>query len=110
MFDAVSGDDGSGIVYVRAIETENPSVSNTIHLGDTVELFVNGEGVFVIVTDFLSGERLPGKEGEEPGQVLTGALEGVVTDIPAASINTGLEIAEVIRFGLANISRCFQSF
>ncbi|OZG74134.1 hypothetical protein BTA51_03680 [Hahella sp. CCB-MM4] len=92
MFDAVSGQDGSGIVYVCELAPDNPEIPNTIRLGDTVELFINGEGIFAIVTDYFGD-----------------SVEGVVTEIPRNSPSTGLEIAQVIRFGLTNISRCFQA-
>ncbi len=92
MFDAVSGEDGSGIVYVRPLAPEDASLPACISLGDTVELFINGEGVFAIVTDCFGD-----------------SVEGVITEIPDSSINSGLEVAQVVRFGLAHISRCFQS-
>ncbi len=91
MLDLASGEDGSGIVHEQELDSCDSEVSCEIEVGNTVELFVGGENIFARITDI-----------DNPG------IEGVVTKIPFASTNTGLEEHEIAQFGLANISRCIH--
>lgn len=90
MFDVVSAKDGSGILFQSSID-EGEGILLEVEEGDVVELFIDGDDVFAEVT---------GVDGRN--------VYGVVSEVPFASRDCGVEEGEEISFQLKNISRCIH--
>lgn len=88
MFDIVSGDDGSGILFQNSYDDE---ILLEVLGGDTVELFLDGEVIFAEVIS-IDGRN----------------ITGVVSNVPFSSRECGLEEGDYISFALKHISRCMH--